>query len=544
MASPLADVLMRANPDDEQSAYPDWLLSAAMGTPAPAPQPQLRGPLRSMAAGRQVADWRDRDPDATAQAAKDAWAGIYDDPASTFENLGITGQIIGAALRHASPNPAQAQPVGGRKADAAPSEETRQLQMRLRDAGYYVGPNATIDGRYGLATRQAKEALERDENKRRELAIQEGLLKQGEQKSATDTAHEENERIRLEQAEATRLADKERRELGEARLRESDKNLSVYDKTMRAYGPTIGGVVGVASGIGARAGIKKLGDIYQASQAAKAEKTFEGVSGAVTKENLAERVGKANEWWRSGGAKNEPFVSTPGRAPGVAVNVDSKGIPLGTPIKDLFTPNFLQTKGADLAGMSLPAAKGAFAEAHLPDAQAAFEKAKKDVDSDPSDVNIEAYQTAKSRLSGLEAVKMAAVMGAVSYPAYALAKPRYPIKPSTDTAEAQKLGIENFLREGETAAQKAAKAAATRQANAARKAEEAAARNTDPAAAAAVPLPANPMRKFDNHGNPINRGDEVEKSLKDTIVDAANAAEQKAVANKKTKGRSTTLHSL
>lgn len=464
-----------------------------------------RGPYRGMAAGREVSDWRSRDPEAAAQGTKDKWAGIYNDPASTVENLGVTGQIIGAAIRNAAPNRAEAAPAGRKQAAPPPTPEIMEEQHTLAAAGFYKD---TPDGVDGPATKRARIEYQAAKMRERELAVQEGQLGLGEKKTEADILNAGNEARRLEQAEKTRLADKERRELGEARLRESDKNLSTYDKVMRAYGPTIGGVVGVATGIGARSGIKKLGDMYQASQAAKAEKTFEGVSGAVTKENLAERFGKVQDWWRRGGAKNEPFVSTPGKAPGIAVNVDSKGMPIGTPIKDLYNPNFLQTKGADLAGMSLPAAKGAFAEYHLPEAHAAFDKAKKDVDADPSDVNIEAYQTAKSRLSGLEAVKMAAVMGAVSYPAFAMAKPRYPIKPPTDAAETQRLFIENFLREGETASQKAAKSAATRQANAARKAEETA-RKADPFAPSLPldlpPLPSNEMRKFDNHGNPINR---------------------------------------
>lgn len=55
MASPLADILMRAAPEDERSALPEWLLGAAMkGPPKQSPLldpfnlPQVRGPLESI----------------------------------------------------------------------------------------------------------------------------------------------------------------------------------------------------------------------------------------------------------------------------------------------------------------------------------------------------------------------------------------------------------------------------------------------------------------------------------------------------------------
>lgn len=541
-------------------AIPQWLQDALIQMPPPEPQPRAAPPQMQRQAqpmhkraserpGMTYQDVRDIVESLKYTGAPgmmvsnvvgsgmDTAAGIKEDPTRVFDLGGVTGQIIGAALRNASPNRAQAAPAGGKKAAAqqrqatgpitdimsdeelkkAPKEAVMREQRFLAAQGFYNPANIDGDpgdltvaarGRYRAAQAAQVEKDRAAQAEERRLAIEEGKLEQGKTQAAATikTAEVRDKELDL-QAENDRLA-RERKAAGEERLREAEKNAPFWSKFMREYAPTIGGVAGTIAGPAARSTVKKLGDMYQTSRAAKAEATLGNPTGPVTVENLSERVGKVNDWWRRGGAKNEPFVTTPMKNPGVAVNVDKTGMPIATPISDLFQHGIVAPKIADAGALGGIGGVGYLIN-DMEGAQEAFAAAKTAVDQDPSDVNIEEYMKARSRLSSAEAKRNATLAALGMYVGTAVSKQRHPIVPPTNAADQSKIDIEKFIREYGTNAEKTAKAAAARQATAARKAAEKEAAAANPSlqdlTGAAPAIPSNPLRKFDNQGNPINR---------------------------------------
>jgi len=489
---------------DEAPAWP-FLEGIGHDTPdlAPSvPEYARRGPLRSMAAGRPVADWRQRDPEAAAQETGEKWRDIYNDPAGSVEGLGLTGQIIGSAIRNASPNAAQAEPAGGKKtqpkqsANIQPDPELLKEQKALAAEGFYEG---VPDGLPGVKTQNARKAYREAQERLRQQELDKLKLGATTQTETNKTLELKNQQTLLEQQGQENERKEQERKEGLERLREAEKNLPFRDRMMRDYGHQIGGLGGTMAGAIMRYTAKKGGDLFAARQAAQAEKILGNPTGPVTAENLAERIGKTNDWWRKGGGK-EPFVSTPFKNPGAAVNVDKNGVPIGTPIGQLFQHGKIAPKVVDTGALGTIGATG-YLNDDYDAARERFNKAKLDVDEKPSDVNIEAYLTARRHLDNAEAKRYAVGSAAGSYVGSSIYKPRRPIIPPTDVADKTKLEIERFLREGESAAQRAAKAAATRQA---RKMAEAAKVESGAAAnETATALPSNPLRKFDNQGNLI-----------------------------------------
>lgn len=430
-------------PDQPGTVVPNWLADAMVKMPPPAAQPQQRGPLRSMAAGRQVADWRDRDPDAAVQETKDKWADIYADPGGTLENLGLTGQIIGAAVRNASPNAAQAQSANARKLkkpeQTTPMDKVLEEQQMLFEKGFLKKDE--VDGADGPRTQEARRQYQAAQQKMEEIAAQKETAAANTELAGAqkETAKAQLEKTKLE-SEAFKTK-KEQREKGEETLRKSEADLPWYSKLLRDYGTGTGIAIGAAAGPAARAGVRALGDKFLTKNAAAAEGLFEKGGVPIVRKNLSDRVANVNEFWRKGGAGEAvPFLPAPAAKAGVSANLEA-----ANPGK-LFTPSFMATKGADAAAAGAMGAEAGVSAWQKGVAQETLDKATAAVKEDPSEINIREYQAAKDRVATMDLLMNIGRTGAGSYMLSGMAKPRQPIKPNTAPAEAEKLNIEKLLR--------------------------------------------------------------------------------------------------
>lgn len=475
-------------------AIPPWLQDAMVQMPAPAPQSSQMDRYSDTAA--ELAQ-RLRAPGAEKMGsapvrlglkAAELAKGVYDDPASIFGFGGITGQIIESALRNASPNAAQAQSIGGKKVkkpeQVTPMDEVMKEQQFLFDKGFYKGE---IDGADGPKTRDARKEYEAAQRQLEALAAQResAAASTALAGAQSETAKAQLEKTKLE-AEALRTKTKQREE-GQETLRKSEADLPWYSKLLRDYGTGAGIAIGAAAGPAARSGVRALGDKFLTKNATAAEGLFEKGGVPIVRKNLNDRIANVNEFWRKGGAGEAvPFLPAPAAKAGVTANLEAKNPGA------LFTPGFMATKGADAAAAGAMGAEAGVSAWQKAKAQDVLEKATAAVKEDPSEINIREYQAAKDRVATMDLLMNIGRTGAGSYVLAGMAKPRQAIKPNTAPAEAEKLNIEKLLR---GRAEKEGKVST----KAVEKAPE--------AAVEGAKVPTNPMRKFDNQGNPINRGE-------------------------------------
>lgn len=317
---------------------------------------------------------------------------------------------------------------GTGQANADNPEAVRQLQTKLRDAGLYSG---AIDGKMGPATHRANQAFMAAEDQR----------VRGEQ-AAADKARADAETLRAEadtaetKRKGTEADTKARqRDEGQDRLRDVERNVPWYRQALRDYGSAAGYVGGAVLGPAVRAGVTKASNKLSELGAGKAEALFD----TATK-SIPNRVARVNEFWRRGGGE-VPFVPTPSTAPGVAVN------PSATAIDKLYQPPTKMNALTDLgitAGFAGESAIGQFMLS--PQAREELHQAQEAVASDPSEVNISRLQAAKDRMAIADVMTNVGRAGAISYPASALKMQRSPTRPAMDKAEAERLGVERYLR--------------------------------------------------------------------------------------------------
>lgn len=316
-------------------------------------------------------------------------------------------------------------PANGQEADPV-----KQLQTKLRDAGYYSGP---IDGKMGPATSRAQQAQQQAD----QLAVQQ----QGAE-AARATADAQRQAATAQLAETQRQSqaavdEQQKQAAGQERYQQAEGNVGPVSSALRSYGAPIGTTLGIVAGPLARWGVTKASNAISRRAANEAEALF-----APAAKGTPARVANANEFYRRGGAGAEvPYLVTPGQAPGFAANPAVAGT------EKLFQPPSALSNGLKDAGITAGFAAesagskymGMGAEADLKDA---LEAARKD----PSQMNIDRVQTLKDKAAFYDAAMNLGRAGAVSYPASMLKMQRAPSVPSMAGMEAERMKLEALLR--------------------------------------------------------------------------------------------------
>lgn len=419
-------------PDDELHSM---IMEATRAPTSPAPQPRMHK-------GREVADYSKRDPDAEVAQSKQRWADIRDNPAETVSQLGLTGGIIGAAMKHGSTR-AEAAPAGGKKAaNRTPMDAVREEQTMLAEKGFYKGE---IDGADGPETKKAREAYKQhleSEQTRIQQEIEQGKLRAQEGVNlATQKTAETQEKLATAQLEKTKLEKEEaerkakQRKAGEESLKKAEESTGPIAKFLREWGPMLGYGVGGALGLGSRLGVLKSANKASKEVAEAAEAPF-----TANLPNTSDRVARVNRFWREGGAGEAvPFAT--GTATKAGFSPNSK-------VADLSTLYPAPTRSYLTKDVGIPVA--ALAESGLGsalawDAQNRLDAAVAAYNADPTQANIDAIQSAKNYLASFEFMANLGRGAAGGYIGTAAKTSRKPTRPNTSPAEAEKMELEKML---------------------------------------------------------------------------------------------------
>lgn len=468
MASPLADILMRAQASEgEGSALPEWLLSAAMhAAPESAEFPYQRGDfqragpqMRRVGIGESLGNiyegMQNRDE-----------RGIPQGPGFGAALMAAPGadRVIAAAPRLATAGLAGYNLLAGTDAagGAETSEAIKGLQTKLRDAGLYKGPIDGVMNKDG-PTEKAKQVFDAAEQtrqttelKNRELAIAEGAntatLETARANQATAEAKREADRIRGEKD----AADLARKQAGDERMRDIEKNISPTSRIIRDYSGPIGLAGGALAG-GLIRGALKLGSDALSKYRARAGDAIMATPtvGKTVADEALSRVARVNEFWRKGGGE-VPFINTPAASPGFAVN------PKAAQLKSTYNQNIHPVVEATTT--AVPVGEFVWADMQGSEAQDELIKAQEAAAVDPSEVNLQRIQAAKDNValykgaSNAGRVAASAIgLGAVGS-RYMPANPK--LQPKMAPAETEQLSLQKLLRENYDKAQKKAEKAA------------------------------------------------------------------------------------
>lgn len=482
MASPLADVLNRSRSigldDDEYSdnGLPGWLLSAAMKAPPDRPEmtralpgydtrdPNELAMLRHREMVRPQAGRGDFTPEHLANMA--TAAAMFTPAGAALAPEFAAGRMIAAGAQYAPRLTTAALAGGGALAPsmaggAEDPQAVRNLQMQLRDAGYYRGE---IDGRMGPGTQRAQQDFTAAEATRKANEIKEKELANT---AGANTATLETARANQKTAEAKIEADRlqgerdaailARKQAADERIREIDKNLSPMSRIIRDYSGPAGLALGTLLGAGGRAITAGASSKYT-REAAKAGDEIMAADVAAGKKGAdaaLARATRANEFWREGGAKEVPFLLEPGKAPGFAVN------PKATALNKTYNPNIHPAvEGAAIA----PALVEEEVSRHYKgEWEQKLADAEKAVSEDPSEVNIQRLNKAQDRVAlfeGLQRLGMStATVQGIGAVGNRFMKKAPDMRPNMQPAEQEQGSLQKAIRDAVAAAEKKAVAA-------------------------------------------------------------------------------------
>lgn len=337
--------------------------------------------------------------------------------------------------------------AGSAEEKRAPAQ-VQQLQDQLNKAGYLDSKD--VDGKWGPKTEAAEARFKSDLAMEEQRQQRELETKKTETvgKTADAQAKAADAQAELARAELAKLAQKEK---GSERLKDVEKGVSAKQRFLRDYATPVGVTAGIVGGSAARGVVSKIYNKMSGNRAAGAAATM-----AEEAPDIANRVARVNEFWRKGGGK-VPFTNTPEKAPGFSVN------PKASDPSKLYQPSMAKNLATDVGVAGGFVGESAAAQHWMEEpARERLALATKATSEDPSEVNIQELQAAKDNLVIAEFWKNFGRLGAVSSVGSAKFMPRKPVVPSMKAAEAEKLSIEELLRNAEAAQTKAAKAAASR----------------------------------------------------------------------------------
>jgi len=364
----------------------------------------------------------------------------------------VAGPAAGVAAKAASPlvkaiaaNPMLAgATIGGAgllggmaEAGSKDQDNIKVLQEDLQREGYYAGK---IDGINSRMTQEALAKREADRAKRKseELAAQ-GLAVEKEKAAAERTKGEallaEQERLRIaaEQAAADKKA-------GEDRLKAADKNVGVVDRAIRDYGPLIGTIAGVGTGIGTKLFVNSA---YKNATKEAAERADALI--ADKGRTIQSKAAALNQFWGEGqprpmiGKTQVPYNSSPSD-PGVVRNSKAPGA------ADLYQPSKTKNAMTDLGVAGAFGAEWQAVEQGLtPGARKEVSEARAAVQADPSEANVQRLQAALNRAALTDALGNWGRGASMGYLATGVKAQREHVRPDMAKAEKERFVLDTQL---------------------------------------------------------------------------------------------------
>lgn len=433
-------------PDDELHSM---IMEATRAPTNPAAQPRMHK-------GREVADYSKRNPEAEVEQSKQRWMDIRDNPADVMSGLGLTGDIIGSAMKYGNPvSSAQAQPAGGKKESKpiTPAEHIMKEQQELIEQGFLAPTykdstgkeRSSADGAEGPATIAARKKrlesivdrenqlkLEIEQSKTR---VQEGAVIADQQRAQADLEKIRLEKDKLEKEKQDRDLKEANRKKGDEALKKAEDEAGWFGKFWRDWGSMLGYGAGGAIGVGSRLKVLKNANKASKEVAAAAEAPF-----AENLTNTSDRVARVNRYWREGGAGEAvPFSSNMSTKAGFSANPKPA---------DLSTLYPAPTRSYRTKDIGIPVAalgESGLASGLAWDAQNRLDKAVAAYNADPTQANIDAIQSAKNYLASMEFMANAGRGTAAGYLGTAAKTSRNPTRPNTSPAEAEKMELEKLL---------------------------------------------------------------------------------------------------
>lgn len=332
------------------------------------------------------------------------------------------GSLIGSAQAQTRPA------TGGVEADAV-----RALQQSLKASGHYTGP---IDGVMGPGTHQAQQAKTAAEQASQGQSVQLAQAQAEAEKAKAAAAETERQRLAAEM-------DAQRKQQGDARMKEIDAGTSNMSKMLREYGPAAAAVGGAGLGMFLRGKVVGASNRASADTAKRGDDLMAGASTGPT----SERVGKVNQFWAEGqagsrGAPVEPFAINQSRA-GFAANAD---VPAAGA---LYRPNRMNNAATDAAVPAAGMAESVIVDQTLGErARTSLAAAQEAVATDPSEANIQRLQDARNKVAVADSVSMAGRGVAMGYIGDMPIQRRAHARPQTAIADSERMSLGQMLRSG------------------------------------------------------------------------------------------------
>lgn len=315
-------------------------------------------------------------------------------------------------------------PAGGQEGDAV-----KQLQTKLRDAGYYSGP---IDGKMGPATHRAQQAQQQAD----QLLVQQQGAEAARAAAEAQRAASQAQIAETQRQSEAAIAEQQKQAAGQERYKQAESNVGPVSSALRNYGAPIGTTLGILAGPMARWGVTKASNALSRSTANEAEALMQAIP-----KGTPQRVANINEFWRQGGQSGAvPFLNTPSQAPGFAVNPGAAGM------DKLFQPNTVKNAMTDAGIVGGFGAEAAAMKYMSGVAGEEFQRAQEAAQKDPSQMNIDRLQQAKDKVAFYDSMMNVGRAGAISYPVSMLKMKREPSVPNMASAEAELLKLEALLR--------------------------------------------------------------------------------------------------
>lgn len=328
---------------------------------------------------------------------------------------------------------------------AESKEQIANRQSMLKEAGFYKGDIDGVDGPDTKAAQRAYDtsAVARERQALERLKIEaEGSKGVAETKKA-EAALKETERLAQEAADA-----KERRRLGDERLRKAEEDVSPINRLLRDYGPMAGYAAGLGMGYLSKKAVIKGSDTLSANAATRANKLVEPQTGAGAAKDLPQRAADVNQFWAEGQpgvfrSRTLPFeVQT--SAPGFKATTGTV-----TPSGDLYTPTMMSRArnfGTDLGVAGMYGTEVAAVEGLLkPDIHKELESARAAVKEDPSEANINRLQAALNSSAAADFASNLGRMGGITHLSAGMKMQRTPSRPDVSKAEAERMRINEIL---------------------------------------------------------------------------------------------------
>lgn len=326
---------------------------------------------------------------------------------------------------------------GMAEAGSNDAENIKALQQELQREGLYAGK---IDGINSKMTQEAlRKRDERDAARRKDdlagqtLEVEKEKAAAAKRTADVQLAEQERLRIAAEQAAADKKA-------GEDRLKEADKNVGFVDRAIRDYGPLVGTVLGVGTGMGTKLYVNSA---YKGATQEAAERANQLI--ADKGRTIQSKAAALNQFWGEGqprpwmGKTKVPYNSSPSD-PGVTRNSKAPGA------ADLYQPRTTKNAATDIGVAGAFGAEWQAVEQGLtPGARKEVEDARTAVQADPTEANVQRLQAALNRAALTDALGNWGRGAALGYLGTGVKAQREHVRPDMAKAEKERFVLDTTL---------------------------------------------------------------------------------------------------